>query len=90
MRLLIFACFLSPISNAISDNSTDEFVPIGKDLTTRRPLPKSVGSVVSHKVFTEDGIKYTEIVRETPLGGTQIAHIKGDVVSFVLQKEKKE
>ncbi|CAI2353798.1 unnamed protein product [Caenorhabditis sp. 36 PRJEB53466] len=64
-----------------------EFVPIGKDtaphtinVTLERPLPKSVGStVVSHKVFTEDGIKYTEIVRKTPSGGTQVAHIKGDV-----------
>uniref|UniRef100_A0A8R1DGQ8 Uncharacterized protein n=1 Tax=Caenorhabditis japonica TaxID=281687 RepID=A0A8R1DGQ8_CAEJA len=72
-----------------------EFVPIGKDVSTsspppspapapEKPLPKSVGKVVSTRVFTEDGIKYTEIVRNTPSGGTQVAHIQGNVKPSLL------
>ncbi|ULT89165.1 hypothetical protein L5515_007818 [Caenorhabditis briggsae] len=64
-----------------------EFVPIGKDTSAaivpvnNKPIESTV---VSHKVFKEDGIKYTEIVRRTPSGGIQTSHIKGTVNPSIL------
>ncbi|CAL2044869.1 unnamed protein product [Caenorhabditis brenneri] len=84
--LLIFV-FLSEIF-AQNDPATVKFVPIGKDTVStpsntfeKKPIENPI---VSHKVFKEDGIKYTEIIRKTPSGGTQVAHIKGDVKPSIL------
>ncbi|CAB3398165.1 unnamed protein product [Caenorhabditis bovis] len=50
-------------------------------ITTRRTkkvLQTLKPQINQQRVFSEDGIKYTEIVRSTPLGGVQVAHVPGD------------
>ncbi|CAO4379430.1 unnamed protein product [Caenorhabditis nigoni] len=83
---VLLSVLFSEIVLAANETTTIEFVPIGKDTSAIVPVNnKPVEStVVSHKVFKEDGIKYTEIVRKTPSGGVQTSHIKGTVNPSIL------
>lgn len=83
--LLLVSIFIADVI-AENENTTVEFMPIGKDITvapvnaeTRKP------EIISSRVFKEDGIKYTEIIRKTSPGATQTVHIKVDEVSSELK-----